>query len=298
MSRSSIIKFEKFAKFVTALATVIVMTGCASTHNNPADPFEGFNRAVFKFNDGVDRVALKPAATVYREVLPSFVQTGVGNFFGNLSDVWTSVNNFLQGNIESGLNDMMRVVVNSTFGFGGLLDIGSEAGLQKHKEDFGQTLGVWGFKSGPYVVLPLLGSSTVRDAIGMPVDFAGDPVSYAESTRARVAASVVRVIDLRASSLEASAMVEDAAIDRYEFIRDAYLQSRESKIHRNEPLERKDDKSSQNIPIETIENTVVESEVTASPVEVSGTLPVVSALESAAESAVAHPAVSSDVALK
>lgn len=289
---------SRITKLVIAVATVVAMSGCATTRNNPADPLEGFNRAVFNFNDGVDRVALKPAAILYRNVLPSFVQTGVGNFFGNLADVWTSVNNFLQGNIESGLNDMMRVAINSTLGFGGLLDIGSEAGLQKHKEDFGQTLGVWGVKSGPYVVLPLLGSSTVRDTIALPVDFAGDPVSYAESSRARVAASIVRVVDIRASSLDASALVEDAAIDRYEFIRDAYLQRRESKIHRDEPTTRKDDKSSQNGDNVADVIATVESEVTSSPVKSVEATSEVATPETTAESAVANVAMSSDVATK
>lgn len=314
------------SKYLSAVLLAASLAGCATTHNNPADPFEGFNRAVFNFNDGVDRVALKPAATAYREILPTFVQTGVGNFFGNLADVWTSVNNLLQGNIESGLNDMMRVVVNTTLGFGGLLDIGSEAGLQKHKEDFGQTLGVWGIKSGPYVVLPLLGPSTLRDAVAMPVDFAGDPVSYVNTSAGRTAASVVRVVDLRASSLEASNLVEDAAIDRYEFIRDAYLQRRESKINRGEPTPRKDDKASvtgnegnpvsaaveSELPAATVKQAqsmpltrLIESPVEGSPVtpmETAGEKSITSVPDNAAselaESAPVHIAMSSDVAVK
>ena len=131
------------------VAALAGLSGCATTGQpHPSDPLESFNRAMFSFNDGVDSVALKPAATVYANVLPSFVQTGVGNFFGNLADVWTSVNNFLQGKVEDGLTDMMRVALNSTLGLGGLLDIGSEAGLPKHKEDFGQTLGKWGIGPG------------------------------------------------------------------------------------------------------------------------------------------------------
>lgn len=260
------------SKIVTALLLVAAMSGCATTHNNPVDPFEGFNRAVFDFNDGVDRVALKPAAIAYRNILPSFVQTGVGNFFGNLADVWTSVNNLLQGKVERGLNDMLRVAVNSTLGFGGLLDIGSEAGLQKHKVDFGQTLGVWGVKSGPYVVLPLLGPSTLRDTVALPVDFVGNPVTYAESSRVRIAASLVRAVDLRASVLDASSLIEDAAIDRYEFIRDAYLQRRESKIRDGESAPRKqaslmlgadeDNASAAVIESKTVPQTVESSVVT------------------------------------
>ena len=281
------------SKCVTALLLVAAMSGCASTRNNPADPFEGFNRAVFNFNDGLDRVALKPAATAYKNILPSFAQTGIGNFFGNLADVWTAVNNLLQGKVESGLNDFMRVAVNSTLGFGGLLDIGSEAGLQKHKEDFGQTLGVWGVKSGPYVVLPLLGSSTLRDTLATPIDFAGDPVSYAESSRARIAANMVRVIDLRASVLDASSLVEDAAIDRYEFIRDAYLQRRESKIHDGEATPRKPD-----VTLRSDDNAVqlgaVESETLARPVESLVTMPAGLNTAAPTDEAMANAIVSSD----
>lgn len=258
---------KSVSKIATAVLLIVAMSGCATTRNNPVDPFEGFNRAVFNFNDGLDRVALKPAATVYQKVLPSFVQTGIGNFFGNLADVWTSVNNVLQGKIEDGLNDMMRVVVNSTLGLGGVLDISSEAGLQKHKEDFGQTLGVWGVKSGPYVVLPLLGSSTLRDALATPIDFAGDPVSYAESPRARIAANLVRIVDARASALGASSLVEDAAIDRYEFIRDAYLQRRESKIHDGESGPRKKDAQIGSEIDQGAQVAEVESETAVRPVE-------------------------------
>lgn len=279
---------NSISKCVTALCLVAAMSGCATTHNNPVDPFEGFNRAVFNFNDGVDRVALKPAAIAYKKVLPSFVQTGIGNFFGNLADVWTSVNNLLQGKVESGLNDIMRVAINSTLGFGGLLDIGSEAGLQKHKEDFGQTLGVWGVKSGPYVVLPLLGSSTLRDTLATPIDFAGDPVSYAESARARTAANVVRVVDLRASALDASSLVEDAAIDRYEFIRDAYLQRRESKIHDGDGTPRKPDSSMRGDDEKNTRIGTVESETVVPPVEASVVTPVSLNAGSANEGAMAN----------
>ncbi len=217
-------------KRISMLVLAVAISGCA-TARNPQDPFEGYNRAMFSFNDGVDRVAIKPVATVYRDVVPQFVQTGIGNFFGNLGDVWTAVNNLLQGKVEDGLNDFMRVAVNSTLGFGGLLDIGSEAGLQKHREDFGQTLGRWGVASGPYVVLPLLGSSTLRDTAATPLDFYGDPWTYKEPSNVRNMGTAVRLIDLRASVLSASSLIEDAALDRYEFVRDAYLQRRQSRIY-------------------------------------------------------------------
>jgi phospholipid-binding lipoprotein MlaA len=213
-----------------ALATVAAATlaGCAGP--NPRDPYERYNRAMFNFNDKVDEVALKPAATVYKSVLPGFVQTGVNNFFGNLADVWTAANNFMQGKGEKGMSDVMRVALNSTFGLLGVLDIASEAGLQKHKEDFGQTLGYWGVSSGPYLVLPLLGPSTVRDTVALPLDIKADPWQYQDPVNVRNTGTVVRVIDQRAALLDASTLLEDAALDRYEFVRDGFLQQRDSKI--------------------------------------------------------------------
>jgi phospholipid-binding lipoprotein MlaA len=232
-----------------ALSLAAVLSGCATTAaapgaggadaagsaaaRNPVDPYERFNRTMFNFNDKVDQIALKPAATVYKRVLPSFVQTGVYNFFGNLGDVWTAVNNLLQGRVADGVTDVMRFAVNTTFGLGGLLDIGSEAGMQKHRQDFGATLGVWGVQSGPYVVLPLLGSSTLRDSVALPVDFAGDPWTYVDPLQTRYIGTALRVVDMRAGVLDASNLIEDAALDRYEFIRDAYLQRRAGKISSN-----------------------------------------------------------------
>lgn len=216
-----------------AFAVALSLTGCATT-NGAQDPFEGFNRAMFSFNDKVDQAALKPAAMAYRDLLPMFVQIGIGNFFGNIGDVWTAVNNLLQGRLAEGLTDVMRVAVNSTLGLGGLLDIGSEAGMTKHKEDFGQTLGVWGFSSGPYVVLPFLGSTTLRDAIALPVDIQGDLWGYTHPVRVRHAGTIIRVIDQRSVVLDASNLIEDAALDRYEFVRDGYIQRRESRINRDQ----------------------------------------------------------------
>lgn len=216
-------------------ASAVFLSGCATTNgSNADDPLEGFNRTMFDFNDGLDRVALKPAATAYQEVLPSFVQTGVNNFFGNIGDVWTMVNNFLQGKADQGFSDVMRVTFNTTFGLGGLLDIASEAGIPKHKEDFGQTLGKWGVAPGPYVVLPLFGPSTVRDTAALPVDIYGDLWTYTTPVDVRNVGAVVRVIDARASALNATNLLEDVALDRYTFIRGAYLQRRESQVNDGE----------------------------------------------------------------
>jgi len=221
-------------RWMAALIALLALSGCAT--NNPRDPLEPFNRAMFQFNDKLDQVALKPAAEAYIK-LPPFVQTGVGNFFGNLGDVPTAINNFLQGKVADGLSDVMRVAVNTTFGLGGLLDIGTEAGLYKHSEDFGQTLGKWGVRSGPYVVLPLFGSSTLRDTAAMPLDIEADPWHFTRPMRWRIAGSVVRVVDRRAALLDASNLLEEAALDRYVFVRDAYLQRRQSKVYDGEPPE-------------------------------------------------------------
>jgi phospholipid-binding lipoprotein MlaA len=227
----------KWRSAVLTLGAAAALSGCAGT--NPRDPYEGFNRAMFKFNDTVDQVALKPAATAYRAVLPSFVQTGVNNFFGNLADAWSAVNNLLQGKGEAGMSDVTRFTLNSTFGLLGLLDIASEAGLPKHNEDFGQTLGYWGVPSGPYLMLPLFGASTVRDTAALPLDFNGDIWRYKEPIYLRNIGTATRAVDQRANLLDASSLLEDAALDRYEFVRDGFLQRRESKVYDGEDPPRK-----------------------------------------------------------
>ncbi len=213
-----------------AAGAAVLLSGCASTVTNPRDPFEKFNRAVFSFNDAVDRTALKPAATAYKNVTPDFVQTGVNNFFGNLSDLWSSVNNFAQLKGQDGLNDFTRFAVNSTLGLAGVLDIATPAGLRKHNEDLGQTLGYWGVPPGPYLMLPLLGPSTVRDTAVLPGDWWGDAWTHVNDVPWRNSGIVLRAVDQRASVLDASNLLEDAALDRYEFIRDGYLQRRSSKV--------------------------------------------------------------------
>jgi phospholipid-binding lipoprotein MlaA len=223
------IRMTRIPYCVATLGAALVLSGCA-TGSNPRDPLESYNRAMFSFNDKLDQVVLKPVATAYQDTLPSFVQTGIGNFFGNIGDVWTAVNNLLQGKLENGMTDIMRVAVNSTMGFLGVLDIGSEAGLPKHKEDFGQTLGAWGVKSGPYFVLPVFGSSTVRDTAAFPVDLSADLWSYKDPVNVRNIGTGIRMIDQRAALLGASSLIEDAALDKYVFTRDAYLQRRQSLI--------------------------------------------------------------------
>src|SRR5450830_309533 len=222
----------KYAARISTLAMVAALSGCA-TSNNPNDPLEGFNRAMFSFNDTVDKVALKPAAQAYQFVLPEFVQTGIGNFFGNIGDLWSAVNQILQGRVETGVTSFMRVAVNTTFGLGGVLDVSTEARLTKQKSDFGQTLGKWGVGSGPYVVLPLLGPSTIRDTAALPLDAYGDLWTYKRPVGWRNVGTAIHIVDKRAQLLDASNLLEDVALDKYDFVRDTYLQSRQSQIDGN-----------------------------------------------------------------
>lgn len=237
MTLTNLLKARCARSAALALA-LLALGGCAATHN-PKDPFEKFNRTMFAFNDAVDQAALKPAATVYKKALPSFVQTGVANFFGNLSDLWSGVNNLLQGKGEDGMSDLTRFTFNSTFGMAGLLDIASEAGLQKHNEDFGQTLGSWGVPSGPYLMLPLLGPSTVRDAAVIRLDIAADPWAWVMPVHTRNMGIALRAVDQRAVVLDASNLMEEAALDRYEFIRDGFLQRRQSRVFDGEASRQK-----------------------------------------------------------
>lgn len=240
-----------FPTCVIALAIATALAGCATTASqNPVDPFERFNRSTFSFNDKVDQYALKPVATAYQQKLPSFVQTGVNNFFGNLGDAWTAVNNLLQGRVGDAVSDVMRVAVNTTFGLAGLIDIGGDAGLQKHRQDFGATLGAWGINAGPYIVLPLLGPSTLRDSAALPVDFTGNLWRFVTPVDVRNAGMAVNVVDRRANALGATGLIEEAALDRYQFIRDAYLQQRASKISSNR--ERGDDAVYRSLPDDSI----------------------------------------------
>lgn len=211
--------------------------GCATGPNaNTADPLEPFNRGVFSFNEGVDRAILKPVATAYRDITPSPVRTGVSNFFGNIGDVWSLVNNVLQLKPKESLETLMRVSFNTVFGFAGVFDIATEMRLEKNPEDFGQTLGYWGVGPGPYVVLPLLGPSTVRDSLGRVVDAKTDLVNNTKKVRVRNPAIALRLVDSRTGLLDAGEIIDRAALDKYAFTRDAYLQRSKSQIGR-EPAE-------------------------------------------------------------
>lgn len=217
-----------------SVAAAGLLAGCA-TSGNPKDPIEGFNRAMFAFNDGLDTAIIKPVATGYDAVLPSPVKTGVTNFFGNIEDVFIGVNNLLQGKIPAAASDFGRVLINTTVGVLGLIDWASDAGLEKHDEDFGQTFGRWGVGNGAYVVIPVFGPRTVRDTVGLVLDVATDPVANHEPARTRDLAIVLRLINDRANLLAADKVVEEAALDKYSYIRDAYLQRRRNLIHDGNP---------------------------------------------------------------
>lgn len=217
------------------------LAGCATSGGNPADPLEPLNRAVFGFNDAADRVLIRPVARGYRAVVPGPVRTGVSNFFSNLEDIWISVNDVLQGKFKEGLGDFGRVVFNSTFGIAGLFDPASDAGLKKHNEDFGQTLGAWGVGSGPYVVLPILGPSSFRDGFGLLLDTRADLVFQIDGVPVHNSLYATRAISNRANLLDASNVLEAAALDKYAFVRDAWLQHRRDLVYDgNPPREREE----------------------------------------------------------
>jgi phospholipid-binding lipoprotein MlaA len=217
-----------------AVAVASLLAGCA-TSGNPKDPIEGFNRAMFAFNDGLDTAIVKPVATGYDAVLPTPVKTGVTNFFGNIEDVFIGVNNLLQGKIPAAASDFGRFLINSTVGILGLIDWASDAGLEKHDEDFGQTFGRWGVGNGAYVVIPVFGSRTARDTVGLILDSAVDPVGDHRPKGTRDAALVLRLVNKRANLLAADKVVEEAALDKYSYMRDAYLQRRRNLIHDGNP---------------------------------------------------------------
>ena len=235
-------KRSSLNRFVILLMAGVLLTlgGCASTQKFATDarggpgarldPWENWNRKVFAFNEGLDRAVLKPVATGYAKVVPQFVRRGVDNFFNNAADGWSAINNVLQGKPEPAFDDVVRFTTNTVFGFFGILDIASEFGLEHHYEDFGQTLGRWGFGPGAFVMLPLLGPSSVRDAIALPLDRTASPALYINDGRWQIGIVGLQIINTRANLLGASQVIDDIALDKYTFIRDAYLQRRRSLV--------------------------------------------------------------------
>jgi phospholipid-binding lipoprotein MlaA len=214
----------------------LMLSGCATGPNvDSRDPLEPFNRGMYQFNDTVDRAVVKPVATVYRDVLPSPLRTGVTNFFANLQDAWSVVNNSLQLKGEAAGDSLMRFGVNTFLGLGGLLDIASEMKIERHTEDFGQTLGHWGVGAGPYLVLPLLGPSTLRDTAALPVDAQGNLVSGVSDVSTRNSLTALGLLNRRARLLEATSILDQVALDPYTFTRDAFLQRRQNDVYDGYP---------------------------------------------------------------
>lgn len=225
---------SRLKTLVAVVALSGLLGGCA-TSGNSKDPIEGFNRAMYAFNEGVDKVLIKPAAQGYDAVLPSPVRTGVTNFFDNIADFFIGVNNLLQGKPAHAVSDLGRVLVNTTVGLLGVLDVATELGMEKHEEDFGQTFGRWGVGDGAYVVLPFFGSRTARDTVGLVLDVAADPVTHVGHVPTRNTLLALRIIDTRADLLPADKVIEEAALDKYSYVRDGYLQRRRNLVHDGNP---------------------------------------------------------------
>lgn len=221
---------------VALVCAVALLGGCATLNDirgGPGaklDPWEKWNRKVFAFNEGLDEYVLKPVATAYSNVVPAPVRRGVDNFFGNVADAWSAVNNFLQGKGTAGVYDIVRVGTNTVFGLGGVLDIATEMGVEKTREDFGQTLGAWGVGTGAYIVWPLFGPSSLRDSVALPLDMAASPATLFNDGASRYSLSVLQVVNTRANLLGATRVLDDIALDKYNFVRDAYLQRRGSLV--------------------------------------------------------------------
>ncbi|MFN3303417.1 MAG: VacJ family lipoprotein [Roseateles sp.] len=235
----------RYLRALALLALVLGLTGCQTvkgvgtrveravdkimgSKGQRLDPWENWNRKVFAFNEKLDEAVLKPVATAYAELVPAPVRTGIDNFFGNIGDAWSSVNLLLQGRFKAGVEQGMRFAVNSTLGLAGLLDIATEAGLEKNSQDFGKTLGHWGMGTGAYIVWPVFGPSSVRDSLGLPLDWQASPAVVFDDGRNKVLITSLNVINTRANFLRAGQMLEGIALDKYTFYRDAYLQRRGS----------------------------------------------------------------------
>ena len=220
--------------WAVATAAIFVAAGAAQAQK-ANDPLEGWNRAVFGFNEGLDAAVLKPVATGYKTVVPELVRNGVSNVFSNIGDGWSAINQLLQGKPVAAAQMTIRVATNTLFGIGGLFDVASDLGIERQQEDFGQTLGSWGLPPGPYIVLPLLGPSSLRDTTALPIDMQWRPAALSNDSATRVGLSTLQLISVRASLLSASRIVDDIALDKYVFVRDGYLSRRRSLVYDGEP---------------------------------------------------------------
>ena len=231
------------------LITVLGLGGCATVAPaggdgkaaasveavNPIDPWEAWNRKVFSFNERVDAAVLKPVAEGYKKIVPSLVRTGIDNVLGNIGDAWSAVNQLLQGKIHYGLDMGFRVLTNTLLGFGGVLDPATEFGLVRRSEDFGQTLGRWGLGQGPYIVLPLLGPSTLRDTAGFLVDRQVAASTLPPTDAGRYSVTALELVNTRTNLLSATGLIDSIALDKYSFLRDAYLSRRQNALYDGAP---------------------------------------------------------------
>ncbi len=234
--------FNKISRQFTILIIMLSgMNGCATMGQNPDDPFEEFNRGVFTLNKDIDAMVMKPIAEVYQTVTPEPVNQGISNFFNNLDDIMVVANDLLQFKFKQAASDSGRFLVNSTIGLLGFVDFATDLGLPKHDEDFGQTLGYWGIESSPYLVLPFLGPSTVRDVAGRGVDIWLDPTMYIDNNDIVLGIDAVKFMDLRADLMAAEQVLDAAALDPYTFMRDAYLQRRNYLVHDGNPPQNQED---------------------------------------------------------
>jgi len=221
------------SRAVLAVAVALV-AGCAAAPSRE-DPFEPMNRALYQFHDTVDTAVVKPVARAYIDIVPEFVRTGVSNVFNNIEDLISAVNSLLQGKLDKFDDDLARVVLNTAFGVGGIFDLASMVGIERGNEDFGQTFGAWGLPQGPYLFVPFFGPTTVRDGSGTIVRIMVGPVGYIGEVPLRNSLYGLGAVDLRAQALSAGAIVDTAALDRYLFIRNAYLQRRRYLLYDGKP---------------------------------------------------------------
>ncbi len=222
-------------KSLVSLAVAASLSGGVHAADNPVDPAEGFNRAMFAVNEGLDTVIAKPLAKGYDYVAPNPVKAVVGNVFSNVADVMIGVNNLLQGKPRDALSDWGRFLVNSTVGIAGAFDIATEIGLEKNYEDFGQTMGVWGVGEGAYMFWPIIGPRTVRDTAGFVIDSYTDPLWYIDHVPTRNSLVALRYVDQRAALLPTDKIIEEGALDKYAYIRDSYLQHRRHAVYDGNP---------------------------------------------------------------
>ncbi len=224
-----------------SLAGVLSAAAGSAQAQNAKDPIEGWNRGVFGFNEGLDRAVLKPVAEAYKAVVPELVRTGVSNVFANIGDGWSAINQLLQGKPVAAAEMTMRVATNTLFGIGGLFDVASDLGIERRTEDFGQTLGRWGLPAGPYLVLPVLGPSSLRDTAALPLDLQWSASELTSDSATGAGLTLLRIVDVRASLLSAGRLLDEIALDKYVFVRDGYLTRRLSQVYDGEPPATKED---------------------------------------------------------